>query len=185
MRNEAFGPGFPINQCYFDVIQEEHVPTLDGTGTQMLVGRMRFRKQKFCNCIEATRAVRPENSLSHLLQQFQRLESNNRSMLTTCTVPCGHDHDVVHFDTARQLRMKATARLGYCDGCARERASARLSPGPHIAVPSSACIACSPTSRDLWLVSTDGADHCLMIVDDATKWRGRSFGRIAARGHGF
>ena len=54
----AFVPGVPFDSCSFNVIQEEHVITLDHAGAHMLDWRVLFRNEKFGNYVEATRIAR-------------------------------------------------------------------------------------------------------------------------------
>ena len=60
LRDVAFVPGVPFDLCSFNVIQEEHVITLDRTGVYMLDVRVLFCKGKFGNYVKATRAERHE-----------------------------------------------------------------------------------------------------------------------------
>ena len=61
LRNVAFMPGVPFDLCSFPIIKEEHILTLDSTGTHILDGRVLFRKEKFGSYVEATRLARDEN----------------------------------------------------------------------------------------------------------------------------
>ena len=52
-RYVAFVPGVPFDVCSFNVIQENHVITLDHAGAHTLDGRVLFRKEKLGNYIES------------------------------------------------------------------------------------------------------------------------------------
>ena len=46
LRDVAFVPGVPFDLCSCNVIQEEHVVTLDRTGAHTVDGRVLFRSRK-------------------------------------------------------------------------------------------------------------------------------------------
>ena len=57
LRDVAFVPGVPFDLCSFNVIQEDHVITLDPTEVHMLDGDMLFRTGTFGNYVDATRVA--------------------------------------------------------------------------------------------------------------------------------
>lgn len=65
LRNIAFVPRVPFDICSYNAIQEEHAITLHSTGVQIIHGRALFRKEKFGNCVEATKVVRHGNPPAH------------------------------------------------------------------------------------------------------------------------
>lgn len=67
VRNVSLVQG-SVGLCSFNIIQENHVITLDSTDAHVLDGRIRFRKERFRNYVEATSAVRHANPPC-LLQQ--------------------------------------------------------------------------------------------------------------------
>ena len=82
----------------------------------------------------------------------------------------GHAHDVVLRETARHLGIKVTGHLGYCDGCAGGK-------GIRKPVAKSTSNCADQRLHRLFAdlagpmpTCTDGAQCCLMIVDDATNF---------------
>ena len=167
LRTVAFVPGAYLDLCLLNVIQEEHVITLDHEGTHMLNGRVFFRKGKFGNYVEATRVARhdkpPALAAAVLRPGRQRwIDANGMH----CSL--GHAHDTALRETARQMGIKVTGPLGYCDGCAGGKEIRKA------VATSTSCGADKGMQRrhaDLagpMPTSTGGARYCLMIVDDAT-----------------
>ena len=166
LRDVAFVPGVPFDLCSFNVIEEDQFITLDNAGTHMLDGRMLFRKEKFGNYVEATRVARHERP-SALAAAV--LSPGSQRWIDVNDLHCslGHVYDAVLRETARQLGIKVTGRLGCCDGCAGGK-------GIRKAVAKSTSCAEKRMQRlfaDLagpMPKSTGGAQFCLMIADDAT-----------------
>ena len=161
LRNVAFVPGVLFFLCSLSVIQEAHVITLDHEGANMLDGGVFFRKEKLGNYVEATRVARhgkpPALAASVLRPGRQRCIDVND---LHCFL--GHAHDAILRDTARQMGIKVTGRLGYCDGCAGGK-------GIHKAVAKSTSCRAEKRMQRLYVpTSAGGARYCLMIVDDAT-----------------
>ena len=166
LRDVAFVPGVPFDLCSFNAIQEEHVITLGHAGAHVLDGRVLFRKEKFGNYVEATRIARhgrPDALAAAVLKP------GNHGWIDVNDFPCslGHAHDYVVLETARQLGIKATGRLGYYDGCVGEK-------GVRKAVAKSTSCRAEKRMQRLFAdfagpmpKSTGGALYCLMIVDDA------------------
>ena len=147
------------------MIQEDHVISLDHAGAHMLDGRVLFHKEKFGNYVEATRVVRHERP-SALAAAVLRPGSQRWIDVNDLHCSLGHVYDAVLRETARQLGIKVTGRLGCCDGCAGGK-------GIRKAVAKSTSCAEKRMQRlfvDLTgpiQKSTGGAQYCLMIVDDA------------------
>ena len=167
LRNVAFVPGVPFDLCSFNVIQEEHVITLDHEGAHMLDGRVFFRKEKFGNYVEATRVARHEKPPA-LAAAVLRPGRQRWIDINDLHCSLGHAHDTVLRETARQMGINVTGRLGYCDGCAGGK-------GIRKAVAKSTSCRAEKRMQRLYAdlagpmpTSTGGARYCLMIVDDAT-----------------
>ena len=83
----------------------------------MLDERVFLRKEKFCKYLEATQVERhkkpPAFAAAVLRPGRQRwIDANDLH----CSL--GHSHDAIVSEIARQMGIKVTERLGYCDGCA-------------------------------------------------------------------
>ena len=115
LRNVSFVPGVPFDLCSFNVIQEEHVITLDHKGAHMLDEGVFLRKEKFGNYVEATRVARHEK-LPALAAAV--LRPVKQRWIDAIDLHCSLGHAHVLRETARQIDIKVTGRLGYCDGCA-------------------------------------------------------------------
>ena len=117
LQNVAFVPGASFYLCSFNAIQGGHVTTLDRTGAHMLDGRVPFRKKKFGNYVKATRVERHANPPAFAAAV---INPGKQRWIDVNDLHCslGQAHDVVLRETARQLGIKITRRLGYCDGCA-------------------------------------------------------------------
>ena len=149
LRNVAFLPGVPFDLCSFNVAQEEQVITLDHEGAHMLDGRVFFRKEKFGNFAEATRVEihkkPPALATAVLGPGRQRWIDVNDSR---CSLD--HAHDTVLRETSRQIGIKVTGRLGYCEGCAGGKGNRKaVAKFMSCRAERSGCSACTPTSQDL------------------------------------
>ena len=165
-RYVAFVPGVPFDVCSFNVIQENHVITLDHAGAHTLDGRVLFRKEKLGNYIEVTRVARHERPPALAAAV---LRPGSQSWIDVNDLHCslGRANDAVVRETVRQLGIKVTGRLGYCDGCAGGEGIRKA------VAKSTSCRAKKRMQRlfaDLagpMQKSAGGAQYCLMIVDDA------------------
>ena len=100
LTNVAYVPGVSFDLCSFNVIQEEHVITLDHNGVHMLNGCVFFRKEMFGNYLEATRIARHEKPPASAAAV---LRPGGQRWIDVGDLHCalGHTHDAVLRETAR------------------------------------------------------------------------------------
>lgn len=94
LRNVTFVPGVPFDLFSLNVIREEHVITLGHNRAHMINGRASFRKEKFGNYVEATRAASHKNPPA-LVAVLLRPGDQIRIDVDDLNCSFGHAHDVV------------------------------------------------------------------------------------------
>lgn len=160
--------GIRSDLCSFNVIEEEHVTTIDHTGVHMLNGRVFSTKRSLATTLWSL-GQRGTRSPPHLLQQCRRWIYVND---LHCSL--GHPHDAALRESSRQMGIKITGRSGYCKECAVGKGISKF------AIKSTLCSAEKRLQRlyaDLagpMPVSAGGARYCLMVIDEATNmnWQG-------------
>ena len=170
----AVVPDLAFDIMSFNRMQEKHEIILNGAGASMLGERVRFKKFRAGNFIQATRVPHDDASLhpSAMVAAMMRPGAPSSMSVNDFHNSLGHANVKALYKTAKQMGIKLTGIQEYCDGCAAAKAIKRAVPK----VVDSYRKSSHPFQRifmDLaggYLKSTDGAKYLMQLVDDYTNF---------------
>ena len=166
--------GLAFDIMSFNRMQEKHEIILNGAGASMLGGRVKFKKFRAGNFIQATRV--PHNDASPhppaMVAAMMRPGAPSSMNINDFHNSLGHANVKALHETAKQMGIKLTGIQEYCDGCAAAKAIKRAIPK----VVDSSRKSSRPFQRifmDLaggYPKSTGGAKYLMQLVDDYTNF---------------
>ena len=126
----AVVPGLTFDIMHFNQMQERHDIILNRAGDSMLGGRVRFKKFRAGNFIQATRVPHDDASpqAPAMVAAMMRPGPPSSMNVNDLHISLGHTNDVIAHETRKQMGMKVTDTRGYCDGCGEEKAIRRAVP---------------------------------------------------------
>ena len=144
LTNVAVVPGLAFDIMSFNRIQEKHEIVLNGAGASMLGGRVRLKKFRAGNFIQATRVPHDDASLHPpaMVAAMMRPGAPSSMNVNDFHKSLGHANIKALHETAKQMGIKLTGIQEYCDGCAAAKTIKRAASG---AVPTS--LAATTSSR--------------------------------------
>ena len=174
LTNVAVVPGLAFDIMSFNRIQEKHEIILNGAGASMLGGRVKFKKFRAGNFIQATCV--PHNDASPhppaMVAAMMRPGAPSSMNVNDFHNSLGHANVKALHETAKQMGIKLTGIQEYCGGCAAAKAIKRAIPK----VVDSSRMSSRPFQRifvDLaggYPKSTGGAKYLMQLVDDYTNF---------------
>ena len=171
--NVAVVPGLAFDIMSFNRMQEKHEIVLNGAGASMLGGRVRFKKFRAGNFIQATRVPHDDASLHPpAVAAMMRPGAPSSMNVNDFHNSLGHANVKALYETAKQMGIKLTGIQEYCDGCAAAKAIKRAVPK----VVDSSRKSSRPFQRifmDLaggYPNSIGGAKFLMQLVDDYTNF---------------
>ena len=124
LTNVAVVPGLAFDIMPFHRTQERHNIILNRAGASMLGGRVRFKKFRAGNFIQATRVphddARPQPPA--MVAVTVRPDPPSSMNVSDLHISLGHTNDAIARETVKQMGMKVTDTRGYCDGCGEAKA---------------------------------------------------------------
>ena len=126
----AVVPGLAFGIMSFDRMQERHEIILNRAGTSMLGGRVRFKKFRAGNFIQATRVPHDDARLQPpaMVAAMMRPGPPSSMNVNNFYNSLGHANVKALYETAKQMGIKLTWIQDYCDGCAAAKAIKRTVP---------------------------------------------------------
>ena len=130
LTNVAVVPGLAFDIMSFNRMQERHEIILNRAGASMLGGRVRLKKFRADNFIQATHVphddARPQPpAMVAAMMRPGPLSSMNVNDFHNSL---GHVNVKALYETAKQMGIKLTGIQEYCDGCAAAKAIKRTVP---------------------------------------------------------
>ena len=130
LTNVAVVPGLAFDIMSFNRMQERHEIILNRAGASMLGGRVRFKKFRAGNFIQATRVphddARPQPPA--MVAAMMRPGPPSSMNVNDLHNYLGHANVKALYETAKQMGIKLTGIQEYCDGCAAAKAIKRTVP---------------------------------------------------------
>ena len=174
LTNVAVMPGLAFDIIYFNRIQERHDIILNGAGASMLGGRVRFKKFRAGNFIQATRVPHDDASPQPpaMVATMMRPDPSSSMNVNDFHNSLGHAKVKALYETAKQMGIKLTGIQEYCDDCAAAKAIKRTVPK----VVNSSRKSSRPFQRvfmDLaggYPNATGGAMYLMQLLDDYTNF---------------
>ena len=174
LTNVAVTPGLAFDIMSFNRMQERHDIILNRAGASMLGGRVRFKKFRAGDFIQATRVphddARPQPPA--MVAAMMRPGSPFSMNMNDFHNSLGHANVKALYETAKQMGIKLTGIQEYCDGCAAAKAIKRTVPK----VVDSSRKSSRPFQRifmDLaggYPKSTGGTKYLMQLLDDYTNF---------------
>ena len=128
--NVAVVPGLAFDIMSFNQMQEMHEIILNRAGASMRGGRVRFKKFRAGNFIQATRVPhdgarpKPPAMVAAMMRPGPPSSMNVNDFYNSL----GHADVKALYETAKQMGIKLTGVQEYCDGCAATKAIKRIVP---------------------------------------------------------
>ena len=131
LTNVAVVPGLAFDIMSFNRIQEKHEVVLNGAGASMLGGRVRFKKFRAGNFIQATRVPHDDASLHPpaMVAAMMRPGAPSSMNVNDFHQSLGFANIKALHETAKQMGIKLTGIQEYCDGCAAAKTIKRAASG--------------------------------------------------------
>ena len=174
LTNVAVVPGLAFNVMFFNRMQERHEIILNRAEASMLGGRVRFKKFRAGNFIQATRVphddARPQPPA--IVAAMMRPGPPSSMYVNDFHNSLRHVNVKALYETAKQMGIKLTGIQEYCDSCATAKAIKRTVPK----VVNSSRKSSGPFQRifiDLaggYPKSTGGAKYLIQLLDDYTNF---------------
>ena len=167
-------PGLAFDITSFNRMQERHDIVLNRAGASMLGGRVRFKKFRGGNFIQATRVPHDDDRPQPpaVVTVMMRLGPPSSMDVNDFHNSIGHANVKALYKTAKQMGIKLTGIQEYCDGCAAAKAIKRSVPN----VVDSFRKSSRPFKRifmdlvDGYPKSTGGAKYLMQLLDDYTNF---------------
>ena len=174
LTNVAVVPGLTFDITSFNRMQKRHEIILNRVGASMLGGRVKFKKFRAGNFIQATRVphddARPQPPA--MVAAMMRPGPPSSMNVNDFHNSLSHANIKALYDTAKQMDIKLTGIQEYCDGCAAAKVTKRTVPN----VVDSSRKSSRPFHRifmDLaggYPKSTGGAKYFMQLLDDYTNF---------------
>ena len=174
LTNVAVMPGLAFDIMSFNRMQENHEIILNDAGASMLGGRVRFKKFRARNFVQATRVphddARPQRPA--MVAAMMRPGPPSSMNVNDFHNSVGNANVKALYETAKQMGIKLTGIQEYCDGGAAAKAIKRTVPK----VVDSSRKPSRPFQRifmDLaggYPKSTGGAKYLRQLLDDYTNF---------------
>ena len=131
LTNVAVVPGLAFDIMSFNRIQEKHETVLNGAGASMLGGRVRYKKFRAGNFIQATRVPHDDASLHPpaMVAAMMRPGAPSSMNVNYFHKSLSHVNIKALHETAKQMGIKLTGIQEYCDGCAAAKTIKRAASG--------------------------------------------------------
>ena len=131
LTNVAVVPGLAFDIMSFNRIQEKHEIVLNGAGASMRGGRVRLKKFRAGNSIQATRVPHDDASLHPpaMVAAMMRPGAPSSMNVNDFHKSLGHANIKALHETAKQMGIKLTGIQEYCDGCAATKTIKRAASG--------------------------------------------------------
>ena len=174
LTNVAVVPGLAFDIMSFNRMQERHEIILNGAGASMLGGRVRFKKFRDGNFIQAIQvphddaSPQPPAMVAAMMRPGPPSSMNVNDFLNSL----GHANAKALYETAEQMGIKLTGIQEYCHGCAAAKVIKRTVAKIVDSFRKSSC----PFQRifmDLaggYPKSTGGAKYLMQLLDDYTNF---------------
>ena len=130
LTNVAVVPGLAFDIMSFNRMQEKHEIIPNGAGASMLGGRVRFKKSRAGNFIQATRVPHDDASLHPptMVAAMMRPGAPSSMNVNDFHNSLGHANVKALHETAKEMGIKLTGIQEYCDGCAAAKVIKRAIP---------------------------------------------------------
>ena len=174
LTNVAVVPGLAFDIMPFNRMQERHDIILNRAGASMLGGRVRFKKFRAGNFIQATRVPHDDARPQPPAMVAAMMRPGPPSSMNVNDFHNSVDHTNVKtlYETAKQMGIKLTGIQEYCDGCAAAKAVKRTVPK----VVDSSRESSRPFQRIFMDLTggypkfTGGAKYLMQLLDDYTNF---------------
>ena len=174
LMNVAVVPGLAFDIMSFNRMQERHEIILNGARASMLGGRVRLKKFRAGNCIQATRVPYDDASPQPpaMVAAMMRPGPPSSMNVNDFHNSLGHANVKALYETAKQMGIKLTGIQEYCDGCAAAKAIKRTVPK----VVKSSRRSSRPFQRIFMDLAggypkyTGGANYLMQFLDDYTNF---------------
>ena len=174
LTNVAVGPGLAFDIMSLNRMQERLDIILNRAGASMLGGRVRFKRLRARNFIQATRVPHDDARPQPPTMVAVMIRPGPPSNMDVNDFHNSLDHANVKalYETAKQMDIKLTGIQKYCDGCAAAKTIKRTVPK----VVDSSRKSSRPFQRiflDLaggYPKSTGGAKYLMQLLDDYTNF---------------
>ena len=130
LTNVAVVPGLAFDIMSFNRMQERHEIILNRAGASMLGGRVRLKKFRADNFIQATHVPHDDARPQPLAMVAAMMRPGPLSSMNVNDFhnSLGHVNVKALYETAKQMGIKLTGIQEYCDGCAAAKAIKRTVP---------------------------------------------------------